>query len=264
MNKKVLLFGGIGLVLILIILILVFAFTGSDGRDATLDPEGTVFYKTLDSDWIETKDSVALFDGYSVKTENSAAKISFSSGCYSLLGKNTEVVIDSTEGNKISLLQKEGKLWNRIFKVSGVGEYDVEMPNTIASVRGTGFATYIFKDREQVGVIDGRVEVKPKADKGYGVEKEKQIINYFNKVELGDLKRDDFIKKGLEEDEKYIKAKIESLKQKYKWKLKLIQAKGVDDKTINHYLRIYIVKGKQAMVDIIQKEHGMDVSDYID
>jgi hypothetical protein len=100
-----------------------------------------------------------LKKGDSVKTMTGEATIVFYEGEITHLESNTEVTIDQLSNRKVELSQAAGETWNKVTKISGISEYRLETPNTVATVRGTEF----FFNDESLAVTDGEV--------GYGAKK---------------------------------------------------------------------------------------------
>lgn len=116
------------------------------------------------------------------------------------LQPNTEVVVSSLSKNNVGIKQNSGQTWNKISKLTGVNSYELQTPDTVATVRGTGFKVWT-KDGES-GIIVG--EGKVLAGKEMKAVPEGKRMNSKKGVlqNLEDLSPEDrvFIKKQLQDD----------------------------------------------------------------
>jgi hypothetical protein len=80
------------------------------------------------------------------------------------LNENTHITIkelkDELGNRKIGIHQDSGRLWSTILKLSGVDEYEVETPTTVAAIRGTSFDSWMREDGPVIiSVSHGRISV---------------------------------------------------------------------------------------------------------
>jgi len=106
-----------------------------------------------------------LYQSDLVKTGNDtyASIILFESSIIRL-DSNTEItlkeIITDADRTSVTIQQDAGRTWNTVLKVSGIDDYEVQTPTTVASVRGTSFDVYIKDDNiTDVGVVRGVVTV---------------------------------------------------------------------------------------------------------
>jgi hypothetical protein len=111
--------------------------------------------------WISATDEMELDTGDSVKTGAGEATLILQEGEVVHLQPNTEIKLDKISGKSIKLTQSAGETWNKITKISGILEFSIETPNTVATVRGTEF----MLNDAQLDVADGEVEFEKKSDK---------------------------------------------------------------------------------------------------
>ncbi len=104
-----------------------------------------------------------LKEGDTVKTgAKSKASLVFFDSSILRLNENTEIVVKdivSQGDKKVNLEQTAGQTWSRVLKISGIKEYSIETPNTVATVRGTGFAVSIGDGDTIIAVKEGKVLV---------------------------------------------------------------------------------------------------------
>ena len=112
---------------------------------------GTVQVKHAGESWISAENGMELYESDSIKTgNNSSASIIFFKSSIIRLSSNTEVtiskLIQQVEETSVELEQNSGRTWNTISKISGIDNYEVQTPTTVASVRGTSFDVYFLLD----------------------------------------------------------------------------------------------------------------------
>jgi len=127
---------------------------------------GVVQVKHTGEDWKNGENGMALKESDSVRTlSGSRASIIFFESSIVRLNENTEITIKELNeelGNrKIGLKQDSGRVWSTILKLSGVEEYEIETPTTVASIRGTSFDSWMRKDDKTViSLYFGRITVE--------------------------------------------------------------------------------------------------------
>lgn len=153
----------IGIVVVLVLFGAFVYFTGSSKTVAYLNiNEGTVQFNT-GSGWQDATDQMKLKEDWSVKTApDGKASIIFYESDILEMEPNTEIELARLVEENLQINQKSGSTWNRVNKLAGTETYNVETPNTVATVRGTGFGININNDNEEIVVDDGFVECKLK------------------------------------------------------------------------------------------------------
>ncbi len=116
--------------------------------------EGTVEVDT-GSGWTQGMDEMELPVGTKVKTGTGSASVVMLEGEVMHLEPGTEVALSEITDQKIKITQIIGETWHKVTKISGISTYEVETPNTVATVRGTEF----FVKDDDVVVEEGEVEV---------------------------------------------------------------------------------------------------------
>lgn len=151
MKKKTVLIIPI-IILICIIGILWFIFNpGGVAVKAQLIVEsGDVYVKHSGGTWMIAENNMDLLQSDSIKTgENSSASIILFKSSILRLDSNTEVTIQEIiqeDETNVNIYQKEGRTWNSIRKISGIDDYEVQTPTTIASIRGTAFVVIVWEN----------------------------------------------------------------------------------------------------------------------
>ena len=134
-------------VLILIIAIIGFVVSSlfvSATTAAILYVESGTVQVDAGSGWQAAQDEMELKLDYKVKTSaGSSASIALYEGEIIRLSENTEVSISELTKESVKINQSSGSTWNKITKISGIKDYSVETPTTVATVRGTGFGVLI-------------------------------------------------------------------------------------------------------------------------
>ena len=163
MNQKIL------IIILFIILISIIGFVWfitqtSDVASAQLVIDnGTVQVKHTGS-WTEATSGMELYQSDSVRTGyNASASIILFKGSVIRLDNNTEITLKKIiqqEETSVTIQQDAGRTWNTVKKISGIDNYEVQTPTTVASVRGTSFDVNVNETGSTVvSVIKGLVNV---------------------------------------------------------------------------------------------------------
>jgi hypothetical protein len=158
--------------LIIIICIIVVAFIALNQEVAANEVKaqlvidyGEVQVKSNDGSWSTAENGMDLFESDSVKTgDDTSASIILFKTCIVRLDNNTEVsinkLVQDAEEKSVEIEQNSGRTWNTVSKISGIDNYEVQTPTTVASVRGTSFGIYYLVDGNiSVTVSNGTVNV---------------------------------------------------------------------------------------------------------
>jgi cytoskeletal protein RodZ len=182
-----------------------------------IDSGTEVQIKHSGGSWISAESGMELYESDSIKTgEDSTASIILFKSSIIRLASNTEVtlkeIIKEAE-TSVKIEQEAGRTWNTVQKMSGIDNYEVETPTTVASVRGTSFDVYILADGNiTITVVNGTVKVTTFDENG-DVVSEIDVPEYLyvtidpNKLaEVLDLKPyeiDDWILDNIQKDEEF-------------------------------------------------------------
>jgi len=125
---------------------------------------GIVQIKHTGGSWISAENGMLLYESDSVKTgDNSSASIILFESSIVRLDSNTEITLREVieeEETSVTMEQDAGRTWNTISKMSGIDNYEVQTPTTVASVRGTSFDVYILANGNiTISVGNGTVNV---------------------------------------------------------------------------------------------------------
>ena len=109
---------------------------------------GTVQVKHAGGSWVSAENGILLYQSDSVKTgDNTSASIVLFESSIIRLDSNTEVtlqeVLQQDGETSVKINQDSGRTWNTISKISGIDNYEVQTPTTVASVRGTAFVVIV-------------------------------------------------------------------------------------------------------------------------
>lgn len=140
--------------LVVIICIIVFAWivlnpeVVAEKIEAQLIIEsGDVQVKSGEGSWKSAENGMTLHKSDSIKTgDNSSASIILFQTSVVRLDSNTEITLEELireEKTSVTIQQESGRTWNAVNKISGIDNYDVQTPTTVASVRGTGFVVIV-------------------------------------------------------------------------------------------------------------------------
>ena len=201
--------------------------------------EGTVEVNT-GSGWTQGSDEMELPAGAQVRTGSGAASVVLLEGEVMHLEPNTEVTLSEVSENKIKILQTLGETWHKVTKISGVSTYEVETPNTVATVRGTEFYVNTGED-DDIAVEEGEVEagfVKQPSKKLMVKSKHKMKmqakLDKMTEEELGDDAR---VAKFQEKYIKHLKRiRLREIRKQGKLGKMMMKRYGVTDENMQQYL----------------------------
>jgi len=179
---------------------------------------GIVQVKHTGESWIIAENAMNLYESDSIKTgeDTSASVILFESSVIRL-DSNTEITLqelfEQDGETNVKIKQDSGRTWNTVSKVSGIDNYDVQTPTTVATVRGTAFiviveengTTYYGVDHGVLnvssitgGVIQDTIDVS-------GNESVIIYIDMVNKtLETKPFEKDDWVLENLLKDDEFI------------------------------------------------------------
>jgi len=172
---------------------------------------GTVQVKHTGS-WTEATSGMELYQSDSVRTGyNASASIILFKGSVIRLDNNTEITLKKIiqqEETSVTIQQDAGRTWNTVQKISGIDNYEVQTPTTVASVRGTSFDVNVHANGiTVVSVIKGMVNVS-KTENGtvYIVELNENwsiTVDYDEMGQQQPFEPDDWIQDNLLKDDKF-------------------------------------------------------------
>ena len=108
---------------------------------------GNVEVRSNGGSWTVAENGMYLYESDSVRTgDDSSASIVLFETSVIRLDSNTEVTIEELirgEETSVTIQQDSGRTWNTVNKISGIDNYEVQTPTTVASVRGTAFVVIV-------------------------------------------------------------------------------------------------------------------------
>lgn len=196
----------IAAVVLIIVISAIFLMTSSTTVAALNIEEGDVQVDT-GKGWVAATDGMELSLDDKVRTAEGKAVVVLYESILIELDPNTEIAIEDLSKDHTKIRQSSGSTWNKFAAIAGIQSFEVETPNTVATVRGTDF----WVDMESVGVSEGAVDVKMRnkvlkltAGKKAVVEKELPVIKDINQEEV----------KQIVEKKKVIVNQLKDLRQK--------------------------------------------------
>ncbi len=119
------------------------------------------FRRTSSDDWTSAKVKDNLSNGYQLRTQTGdKAMIAYTSGTRVLINENTNIEIQAdiaSPGEKPSVERTRimiGEIYNQV-----KGNYEVETPSSVASVRGTEFNVSSTLDEDTYIGVEGIIEI---------------------------------------------------------------------------------------------------------
>ena len=243
------------IVIICIIALLWFTQTSESVTAQLIIDSGTVQVKHEGGSWTAAENGILLSSSDAIKTgPNTSASVIFFESSIIRLDSNTEItiqqIIQQDEEISIRIQQDAGRTWNTISKISGIDDYEVQTPTTVASVRGTAFVVIVEPNgTTYYGVSHGILNVSSVSNGviqgSIDVSGNESVIVYVDMIgktlEIKPFDIDDWVLENLLEDEQLlldIKAELYSRLEPYIPELK--EEYGVTDEELEVLLDGYI------------------------
>ena len=218
MNKKLVI---IGIVVLLVGALLFWLFAAPSVAAAVLYiDEGTVEVDQ-GKGWVPGSDEMELGPGAKVRTSTGSASVIILEGEVVHLEPNTEISLDDVSKDSIRIKQTAGETWSKITKISGISTFEVETPNTVATVRGTELFVTVGDDEDDVEVGDGEVEVGFAKKPG-----EKHKVSAMHKMRM-QHKLDKMTEEVVSDDARITKFREKYVKHLQRMRMREIKKHGV-------------------------------------
>lgn len=216
---------------------------------------GDVQIKSEGEPWKSAENGIYLYSYDSVKTgDNSSASIILFETSIIRLDSNTQVTIEELIRDKetsVTIQQDSGRTWNTVYKISGIDNYEVQTPTTVASVRGTAFVVIVQENGSSYygvshGILNVSIITDGEIQGSIDVSGNESIFVYIDvskkKLVTKPLEKDEWINENLISDEKF----VEDLKDEFYDKLGdyISQVKaeyGISDQELDALLEGYIL-----------------------
>lgn len=241
---------GNGAIIAIVLVMLILGFV-SIAFVAPLISESPVAVLTVDQGMVEVANSPfqqvtgekQISEGTAIRTgPGSKASIIFFGSSVVRLGENTTINITDIstgkEDRKVTIKQDSGRIWNKVLKLSGFNNYEVETPNSVASIRGTAFENWIRGDLTATSVVEGTVNVLSKGTGNDADVPEEQAADVSEgNPALRPLEANDFITENKELDRQFLAKLRERLKTKYWMYIYIAKTQyGLTDEQIDQYI----------------------------
>jgi len=217
-RKKLLLIISIIVVICIIVFVWFTLYSNLAKAEATAQlivESGSVQVKQSGGTWTIAENGTILHQSDSVKTgDKSYASIIFFGSSIVRLDGNTEVTLQELlkdiDETSVKINQDAGRTWNTVSKISGIDNYEVHTPTTVASVRGTSFDFYILANGNiTISVFNGTVNITTYKDGK--IVNSLEVPEYLSTSidpnnldetpETKPVEEDDWINENLQEDE---------------------------------------------------------------
>jgi hypothetical protein len=205
--------------------------------------------------WTIAESGMDLYESDSIKTEdNSSASIILFKTSVIRLDENTEVTLWELirdEETKVTLQQNSGRTWNTVTKISGIDDYEIQTPTTIASVRGTAFVVIVQENGSSYyGVSHGILNVSG-ISKGViqdsidvsGNESVFVFIDLINEtLETKPFEMDEWVIENLLKDKQFVEDFKQELYARIEEYIPALKAEyGISDQELDTLLEGYIL-----------------------
>jgi len=192
--------------------------------------------------------------------DNSKARVMLFNSIFVDLAANTKISLASLVEDNLKIVQESGQTWNKVTRLFGITNYEVETPNSVATVRGTEFEVSASEEESFVILVEGSVSVVN--DQGQEI-----ILNELGKVkatadsieqqELTDEDMQRILEKTLEtkkalENERFRIAKETVEKSDLvKNQIESLTGEDVNDQTMNDFF--YDIDTKQTDINEVER-----------
>jgi hypothetical protein len=252
-KQKILIIIPIIVILLIAIFILLSQTTDSVSAQLVID-YGTVEVQHNGGTWEPAKSGMLLHQSDAVRTgEDTYASVILFESSIVRLDSNTQILIkeliSDAAATNVTIEQETGRTWNTIQKISGIDNYEVQTPTTVASVRGTTFDVNVTQDGlTNVSVINGTVSVSRLENGSITISlpvkgNESIVINPKSSkpLEKNPLVKDDWILLNLGEDAKlYQKIKTELYNRIEDYIPELKEQYGMTDEELDYLIDGYL------------------------
>jgi hypothetical protein len=145
-------------IVVVILLAAVFLFKSVTGEKTTpaylVVDSGTVFVNG-----VLTQNEQDLKKGDIIRTESGEATVILYDSIIISLESNSEISLEALTKDHPQVKQVSGSIWTKFADVVGIQQFDVQTPNTVATVRGTEFGVDVDGNNTVVPVGEGTVDV---------------------------------------------------------------------------------------------------------
>jgi len=217
MRKKILLILPI-IAIICIIGFVWFTLTPEAVKAQLIIESGTVQVMHEGESWTSAKNGMLLYQSDSVKTANdtSASIVLFESSIIRL-DSNTEValqeIFQQAGETSVKIKQDSGRTWNTVLKISGIDDYEVQTPTTVASIRGTSFDVNIHSTGDIIyyishGIVNVSIIENGSIFDTIAVKGNESVIAVFDAIdqplEIIPFEKDEWVRKNQQRDKDLI------------------------------------------------------------
>lgn len=185
---------------------------------------GDVQVKSSGESWKLADNGMYLYSYDSIKTgDNSSASIILFETSIIRLDSDTQISIEELirgEETSVTVQQDYGRTWNTIYKISGIDNYEVQTPTTVASVRGTAFVVIVQENGSSYygvshGVLNVSIITDGEIQGSIDVSGNESIFVYVDvqnkKLTVKPLEKDEWINENLISDDQF----VEDLKDEF-------------------------------------------------
>jgi hypothetical protein len=216
---------------------------------------GEVQIKSEGESWRSAENGMYLYSYDSVKTgDNSSASIILFETSIVRLDNNTQVTIEElvrAEETSVTIQQDSGRTWNTVYKISGIDNYEVQTPTTVASVRGTAFVVIVQENGSSYyGVSHGILNVlkitEGEIQESIEISENESVFIYIDipkkKLKVKPLEKDEWINENLISDDQF----VEDLKDEFYDRLGDYESEvkaeyGISDQELDALIEGYIL-----------------------
>ncbi|UCF49387.1 MAG: FecR domain-containing protein [Thermoplasmatales archaeon] len=216
---------------------------------------GEVQIKSEGESWKSAESGIYLYSSDSVKTgNNSSASIILFETSIVRLDSNTQVTIGELvrdEETSVTIQQDSGRTWNTVYKISGIDNYEVQTPTTVASVRGTAFVVIVQENGSSYyGVSHGLLNISKITDgviqESIEISENESVFIYIDvpkkKIKIKPLEKDEWIEENLISDDQFVEDLKDEFYDRIDDYISQIKAEyGISDQELDALIEGYIL-----------------------
>ncbi|MEE9406211.1 MAG: FecR family protein [Candidatus Aenigmarchaeota archaeon] len=216
---------------------------------------GVVEMKAGDT-WETVATGQVLTQADTIRTAPDArASIIFFGSSIIRLDGGTEVTIKDLildrANTKVTIEQASGRTWSKVLKLSGIEEYSVQTPTTVASVRGTAFGFYLGDDGMiYIKLLEGSLNAYTysmetgqliKIDEADITAGQMITVDLDLGISIGDLAGDDWVTENTVKDDAFLEQQLEDILNRMSDVIAMGKAQyGVTDQEIEDSVRCWL------------------------
>ncbi|MBI4450434.1 FecR domain-containing protein [Candidatus Woesearchaeota archaeon] len=247
-----------GILIAAVVVVLIVAGIGLYVKDLISGPDAAVLMQAAGvvelnrgGTWTPASAGTSLSQGDAIRTQSGQAELVFYGANILRLSDNSEARIIKLDSDDLQVEHPAGNAWHRVVPklpdsrlervVKGLAGYSVKLPDAVATVRGTSFATRPGSAGKptQIHGVTGKVLAAAHGKESLLSGQTASVLP--DGLDVGALVQDDWIQQNIMKDAEFDKNLLAELKQKYALIINYVkQNYGVTDEKIDELVLGYL------------------------